>query len=398
MRIGRSTVAAMTALFALTPLAAQGERLAILNYESKPAESLEALQMQSGAATNRQGIAIIELDETSDDYGRIIMDMPFPADSALHHIFYNKDLSKAYVTSLGKPALHVIDLARFPYRATVVPTPGCMVQENIVFSDDNSQWFVTCMGSANVVVGDAVTDVATSTIELPGSYPHGISLHEGIDRLLVTDCVAPDLSATGDSLEVIELSTGRVLGSLKTSTKSDGPAPVEVLFVPHSDPPVAYITNMMAHTLAAAVWNPAKSDFDVVEIYDFEADGAAMPLEIYVNRAVDRLYVTTASPGHFFIFDIGEDLLAPRLLAQLEAAGGAHHVAFTPDERLAYVQNNLLNLPGMSDGSITVIDLEAMTVIGSLDSLKNQGLNPNSITAMPDWYHQAGHFNNGPGE
>ena len=62
------------------------------------------------------------------------------------------------------------------------------------------------------------------------------------------------------------------------------------------------------------------------------------------------------------------------------------------------MQNSLLNLPGMSDGSITVIDLEAMAVIGSVDSLKNQGLNPNSLTAMPDWYHQAGHFNNGPGE
>ena len=60
--------------------------------------------------------------------------------------------------------------------------------------------------------------------------------------------------------------------------------------------------------------------------------------------------------------------------------------------------NNLRNLPGISDGSITVIDLGAMTVIGSLDSLKDQGLNPNSLTAMPDWYHQAGHFNNGPGE
>ena len=289
-------------------------------------------------------------------------------------------------------------MARFPYRAKAIATPGCAVQEDIVFSDDNSRWFVTCMGSGNVVVGDAVADVATGVIDLPGSYPHGIGLHEGIDRMLVTDCVAPDMSGMGDSIEGIEASTGAVLGSIPTSTKSELPAPVEVLFVPRSDPPVAYITNMMAGTLAAAVWNPASQDFDVSEVFDFETVGAGMPLEIYVNRAVDRLYVTTALPGAFHVFDISDNLLEPKQIAQIPAAGGAHHVAFTPDERFAYVQNSLLNLPLMSDGSITVIDLEAGSVLGNLDTFTSQSLNPNSITALPDWYHQAGHFNNGPGE
>jgi len=37
-------------------------------------------------------------------------------------------------------------------------------------------------------------------------------------------------------------------------------------------------------------------------------------------------------------------------------------------------------------------------VLGNLDTFTSQSLNPNSITALPDWYHQAGHFNNGPGE
>jgi DNA-binding beta-propeller fold protein YncE len=354
--------------------------------------------MQSAPGATRQGIAIVELDLDSPDYGRILLDMPFPGDSALHHIFYNKDQSKAYVTSLSQPQLYVIDMARFPYRAKAIATPGCAVQEDIVFSDDNSRWYVTCMGTSNVVVGDAVADVATGTIELPGSYPHGIGLHEGIDRMLVTDCVAPDMSGMGNSIEVIEASTGAVLGSIETSLKSKTPAPVEVLFVPHSDPPVAYITNMMAGTLAAAVWDPASQDFEVSEVFDFEAVDAGMPLEIYVNKAVDRLYVTTALPGAFHIFDISGGLLAPKQIAQLPAAGGAHHVAFTPDESLAYVQNSLNNLPLMNDGTITVIDLEAGSVLGNLDTFTSQSLNPNSITAMPDWYHQAGHFNNGRGE
>jgi DNA-binding beta-propeller fold protein YncE len=322
--------------------------------------------------------------------------MPMPPDTVLHHIFYNKDLSKAYVTALGKEILHVIDLNKFPWRAVPIPTPGCKVQEDIIFSDDNARWFVTCMGSGNVAVGDARSDKLTGLIDLPGTYPHGIALHEGIDRMIVTNCVAPDLSDVGTTIEIIRVSTGEPLQSIPSSAKGSGGA-VEAVFVPHTEPPVAYYNNMMTHTLAAAVWNPATESFDVRELFDFSTVGAAMPLEMYFNKATDRLYVTTADPGMFHIFDISDGPLSPKLLKTLPAAGGAHHVALTPDERLAFVQNSLLNLPGMSDGSITVVDLETQTVVDSIDAFKSQNLNPNSLTLLPRWYHQMGHFNNGPG-
>ena len=73
------------------------------------------------------------------------------------------------------------------------------------------------------------------------------------------------------------------------------------------------------------------------------------------------------------------------------AAEGAHHVAFTLDGRYAFVQNALLNLPGMSDGSITVIDLKTESVVGSVDTLKNAGYNPNSMVLLPRWNDRAGH-------
>ena len=66
------------------------------------------------------------------------------------------------------------------------------------------------------------------------------------------------------------------------------------------------------------------------------------------------MYVTTAKPGQMHIFDLSAGPGKPRLLKSIPAAEGAHHIAFTLDGRYAYVQNALLNLPGMSDGSITV--------------------------------------------
>jgi hypothetical protein len=45
----------------------------------------------------------------------------------------------------------------------------------------------------------------------------------------------------------------------------------------------------------------------------------------------------------------------------------------------------------MSDGSITVVDLQSFTVKTSIDTFKNQGLNPNCIVMMPKWHHDNAH-------
>ncbi len=125
------------------------------------------------------------------------MDIPLPPDLVAHHIYYNRDQSKAYVTALGKSILHVLDMTRFPYRMKVVETPGCQMLEDIVFSQDNRTWYLTCMGSSTVVIGDATTDKPLKTVSAPApgppfiSYPHGISVHSGIDRVLITSTVRP---------------------------------------------------------------------------------------------------------------------------------------------------------------------------------------------------------------
>jgi hypothetical protein len=148
---------------------------------------------------------------------------------------------------------------------------------------------------------------------------------------------------------------------------------------------------MYGGALWTASWDPQRGDFAVAEGFDFAPLQAGVPLEIYFNPNADRLYVTTAKPGHLHIFDISENVARPKLLKSLPAAEGAHHVAFTKDWRYAFVQNALLNLPGMSDGSITIIDLQKEEVVGSVDTLKEQGLNPNSIVLLPRWNDLAGH-------
>ena len=98
----------------LCPVLGYAEILAMVNYESKP-----------GQTPRREGIAIIDVDPASKNFAKILNDIPLPTDLVAHHIFYNKDLSKAYITSLGNGALHVMDMKHVPYQPKKIAVPDC---------------------------------------------------------------------------------------------------------------------------------------------------------------------------------------------------------------------------------------------------------------------------------
>ena len=375
---------------ALTP--AQGEILAMVNYESKTEESLKALKL-TGPAERTEGIMILDVDPASDEFGQVLWNYALPPDLVAHHIFYDRSMTKAYITALGKGELHVLDMMQNPYRMKMVPVPDCTMGEDLILSEDNATWYLTCMMSENVIVGDVASDQITGVISLPGTYPHGLAVHSGIDRILVTSTIKGDLTDPRETISVVEASSFKVLGEHKLSNKESpsGEAPVEILFVPGSKPPVAYITNMFGGTLWSATWNAEAGDFEVAQVYDFGTEEAGVALEMYFNDTVDRLFVTTAKPGKLHIFDISSGAKEPKHVKTLPAGEGAHHVAITKDEKYAFVQNALLNLPGMSEGTITVVDLEKQEVVANVETLKDMGLNPNSIVLLPEWNSLAGH-------
>ncbi len=378
----------------LSATAAQGEILALVNFESKPAEALKAYSSPVRGQTRTEAIAILDVDPQSPGFGKIVREISLPGDLVAHHIFYNRDSSKIYVTSLGKAEMRVIDMKDPSLPMKTVAVPACQVGEDVVFSEDNKRWYLTCMGSKNIIEGDAVKDEPLKAITLPKPYAHGIAVHSGIDRILVTSTVRPsDLGDAGDSIGVLKASTGEVLGTHRVSNKPEpgGEAPVEILFVPRSNPPVAYVTNMYGSQLWTATWNPAKQDFEMAMAVDFAKHDAGVPLEMYFNDDNSRMYVTTAKPGHLHVFDISQDVAKPKLLQSISTAEGSHHVAFNKDMSIGWVQNSLINLPGMSDGSITVVDLKQGKVIASLDTFKKDGFNPNCIVLLPRWNHLAGH-------
>jgi hypothetical protein len=78
----------------------------------------------SGPGERREGIAIVNVDPASTNFGKWIADYPLPPDLVAHHIFYDRTRTKAYISALGKPQLHVMDLTANPTVSRVSTFPN----------------------------------------------------------------------------------------------------------------------------------------------------------------------------------------------------------------------------------------------------------------------------------
>jgi DNA-binding beta-propeller fold protein YncE len=376
-----------------TSTAANAEILAMMNYESMPADSLKTLKL-GGTLERREGIAIIDVDPASDRFGEILWDMPMNPEWVAHHIFYNPAQDKAYITFLMARKLGIMDMTQNPYRVEIIDVEDCAVGEDIIFPTDDDKWYLTCMGSDAIVVGDANTDKILDVIKTTKPWPHGFDIDNRIDRALATSTANPsDMNAVGDYLTVIEASSNKVIGEIRVSEEgAEGPAaPVEVLFVPDSNPPLAYVTNMHSNSLWTVQWNTETESFDAAHAFNMADAGGALPLEMYLVNDNRTMYVTTAQSGMLHEFDISKDPLKPEFIKTLKTGGGAHHVALDKEGRYLFVQNSFVNLPGMHEGTVTVIDRNKMEVIKDMTTLKDNGLTPNSIVLLPKWNDLAGH-------
>jgi len=137
----------LIAVFCVTGLITFGsesraEILGMMNYESKIPDQLKSLKLGS-EETRREGIAIIDLDPDSSSFGKILSDIPLSADNIVHHIFYDRTMTKAYITGLAEPSLQVMDMTTNPFRIKKINVTGCTFAENVIFDEANENWYLT---------------------------------------------------------------------------------------------------------------------------------------------------------------------------------------------------------------------------------------------------------------
>ena len=114
-------------------------------------------------------------------------------------------------------------------------------------------------------------------------------------------------------------------------------------------------------------------------MFDFRSVKSGMPRELIYDSKRKRLYATTASKGEMHSFDVSLNVQRPEYREIVKVKSGANQIALTPDGNYGYIQNALFNFPSLSDGSISIVDLNLFKVVGTIKNLKVSGFNPNSI-------------------
>lgn len=372
----------------------------------------------------KDGVVLMDLDPESNRFGRILQRKPIGKGVLPHHLYFNRDEDRLYTTSLGGANLYEIELnvnrRGIPRMKRIIPidTGGNTVGEDIYFTEDGSRYYVTFMGGViengaiaeaggSVGVFDAHTNELLKTIRAPiiGGldavddpnslntpyilYPHGISANEELGLMFVTSTIHADLTTgVGDTVTLLDMNNDDAL--IKTYQVSDelgsGSSPVEVLALRDDLPPFALVNTMLGGDVWVSQYNPATQIYDEF-VKKIEGDdlGHSWALEFYIqenNAGEKELYISFAVPGVINVYSLDELPELP-LKRTLDSAGlGAHHMSFyetRSGREVVVVQNNLLNIPGLNSGVLTVVDTQTGEVLGTVNLPERYGIMPESV-------------------
>ncbi len=368
------------------------------------------------------GVLLMDLDPESASFGQIIQNFEMGEGVTPHHLYYNHDESRLYNTSLGGAFLYELLLERDSYgiptilEAVPVDVGGNIVGEDIYFSEDGTRFWMTFMGGTGgsldgtLGVFDAQTNellqvIAAPIPEDPSSgqpfilHPHGISANEALGHLMVTSTISPDFSVEGNTVTVIDMETNEPIQTLLAAESWDDLSqPVEVLLLRGEFPAYALVTTINGGDIWIAPYDEETGLYgEFTEVVDGAAEGLGVALEFYVGPGGNPdsdddkwLYVSFAVPGLVNVYSLN-NLPSLDLVKTLPAEAGAHHMGFfkTASGREVLVsQNNLLNIPGLNAGTLTITDIHSDEVLATINLPETHGLMPESLeSAMGN-----GHF------
>ncbi|CEJ69844.1 hypothetical protein SAMN05421866_2847 [Chryseobacterium oranimense] len=348
------------------------------------------------------GIAVIELDPEAPNFGHISSKLELGVGVLPHHLYYNQGANKLYTTALGGNYLYQIktekDKTGQPklVDATPIDTGENTVGENLFFTNDG-RYFMTFMGGAggprdgSIGVFNANNNQLIKTIKAPIQtnpnqfimYPHGISVNEEKGIMMVTSTIHPDLTTgMGNTCTLLDMNTYELKETyLVADSQTDMSSPVEVLLLRGKFPQYALATTMLGGDIWIAPYNATTKKYDAFsKIFDGSTQGLGWTLEMYIDDN-SRLYVSFADPGKVLVFDIS-NLPQLKLLKTLTADKGAHHMVFFKTKKgkeVVAVQNNLLDIPNLNSGTISVIEIETGKTLGTVDLRAKYGILPESI-------------------
>ena len=310
-------------------------------------------------------LAVVDFDERSADYGKVVTTVPLPEPGAAgnepHHVGLSRDgkvLACGGLLSVlkGQKEIFFFDVSD--------PTAPRLVSEadppNSAITDEfyplrGGGFLVTMMGSATGSHPGRVAEfdrdlrlVAEHPASPPadGFNPHGISVRPEMNLMVTSDFICPattlhavpgDLALRG-SVRVWDFKARRIV---RTVTLPSAAGSIDVKLIPHDRRGRAYTAGMTDDQLYLVDTRRGTAR----PVFDFGSVAkGGWPQLMRMTGKGDRLFITLNVAGKVAMLDTS-DPARPRLLkvVDLGPSSGPHYLALTADERRLVVSDYFLN-------------------------------------------------------
>jgi selenium-binding protein 1 len=310
-------------------------------------------------------LAVINFDEDSPQYGKVIATAPLPGPGAtgneFHHIGLSADGRTVACGGLlsvlkGQKEIFFWDVTNpeAPKFITAADPPLSAITDEFHPLPEGG-FLVTMMGGAQGHAPGRVAEFDAKlnlVIEHPanppedGFNPHGISVRPEINLMVTSDFVCPsttlDAVAGGvdfrGSVRVWDLRRREIL---RTITIPGAGGTIDVKLIPYDRQGRGYTAGMLNDHLY--LLDPAKGTAQSVFDFTTIAKGG-WPQLMRITSDGRRLFVSMNQAGKVAMFDI-TDPERPRLLKALDlgANSGPHYIALSPDESRLIISDYFLN-------------------------------------------------------
>ena len=310
-------------------------------------------------------LAVINFDQQSPDYGKVIATVPFAAPDATgnepHHIGLSSDGKVVACGGLlsvlkGQKDVFFFDVSdpRNPKFVAAADPPLSAITDEFHALPEGG-FLVTMMGGAQghapgrVVAFDKEMRVLKEYPDNPpsdGFNPHGISVRAELNLMVTSDFVCPSTTLHAvhgnidfrGSIRVWNFTSKQIIRTIELPGQI---GTIDVKLIPHDRSARAYTAGMLDDHLYLidSQHGTAKAVFDFSQI-----QSGGWPQLLRVTRDGRRLFVSMNQAGKIAMFDIS-DPDQPRLIKALDLGQGSgpHYIALTDDEKRLVISDYFLN-------------------------------------------------------
>jgi len=313
-------------------------------------------------------LAVVNFNEHSEGYGKIIATAPFPATDATgnepHHIGLSDDGEIVACGGLlsvlkGQKEIFFFDVAnpRSPRFISAGDPPLSSITDDFQALPGGG-FLITMMGGP---AGHAPGRVAEFDRDLrlvheypdepptDGFNPHGISLRPEINLMVTSDFICPATTLHGapgnpdfrGSVRVWNLQQREIVRTITTP----GAGTIDVKLIPHDAQRRGFTAAMLDDHLYLLDTQRGTAE----PVFDFSTIAAGgWPQLMRITEDGRRLFISLNQAGKVLMLDISQPR-RPRLAATLDlgSASGPHYIALTRDEKRLVISDYFLNEDSM---------------------------------------------------